>query len=56
MQIFSERTINGKLKPNWQSIDRQLRRAEREVTLHPGLALIAAAVFGMFLGIWIKRK
>ena len=56
MQIVSDRTINGTVKPSWQSVDRQLRRAQREVALHPGMALIVATAFGIFLGIWIKRK
>ena len=39
MQIVSDRTSNGTIEPNWQSVDRQLRRAEREIALHPGMAL-----------------
>ncbi len=56
MQMFSDRTVNGTFKPPWESIDRQLRRVEEEVTLHPGVALVVATIFGMLLGIWIKRK
>ena len=60
MQIFSDRLFNGTLKKEWEAVDRQFRRAEqevaREVAAHPGIGLLVAAMCGLFLGIWIKRK
>jgi hypothetical protein len=56
MQIFSDRTTNGAVTPSWQSIDRQLRRVEHEVASHPGRGLLVAAMLGLLLGIWLKRK
>ena len=60
MHIFTDRFLNGTLKKDWEAIDRQVRRAEkevaREVAAHPGIGLLVAAMCGVFLGIWIKRK
>jgi hypothetical protein len=56
MQIVSDRTSNGAVKPSWQAVDRRLQRAEREVASHPGIGLLLAALLGIFLAIWIKRK
>ena len=56
MQLFDDRTVNGSVQKYWQSVDRQLRRAEQEVAVHPAAGLLLAAMLGILLGIWIKRK
>jgi hypothetical protein len=55
MDVLNGKIINGAVDRYRQSIDRQLRRAEREVAVHPEAGLLLAAIFGVLLGIWVKR-
>jgi hypothetical protein len=56
MRVFNDRTMNGIVNPYRRSIDRQLRKAEGMVASHPGAELLLATLFGILVGIWIKRK
>ncbi len=48
--------INGAVALGWREVESQLQRAKQSVASHPGAGLVAAFLFGVFLGIWIKRK
>ena len=56
MRAINGRTMNGTVNHIWQSFERQLDFAGREVAAHPEAGLLVAAVFGMLFGIWIKRR
>jgi len=56
MLLQDNRTKNGTVNRFWQSIDEQRQRAEKEVAAHPEAGLLLAAIFGLLLGIWIKRR
>jgi hypothetical protein len=55
MRLFNHKTANGTISPYRQSVDRQLHKAEDVVAAYPGAGLLLATLFGMLLGIWIKR-
>ncbi len=56
MEFLNGKAMNGMVDRYRDSIDGQMRRVEREVAAHPEAALLLAAMFGVFLGIWVKRK
>lgn len=56
MRVFSDKTMNGTIRPYRRSIDQELQKVEEAVASHPGAGLLLAAIFGMLVGIWIKRK
>lgn len=56
MAVVNDKTMNGAVKDYRQPLDRQLRRVKEEVASHPGAGLLVGVIFGMLLGIWIKRR
>ena len=56
MRVITEKIRNGRVNPYWRSIDQQLQKTEEAVASHPGVGLLLATIFGILIGIWIKRK
>jgi len=49
MRVLTDKTLD-------RPIDPQLQKADEAVASHPGAGLLLAALFGILVGIWIKRK
>jgi hypothetical protein len=56
MRVFDDKASSGMVRHFRQSIDRQLQRAEEKVVSHPEAGVLLATIFGVLLGIWMKRK